>query len=74
MQDVNGGEMERSFVTTGRMVMMRSIGYKWDERKKEKEKKVVSRTQYLTAPVRYSYLQYYTIGENGSRRGGGGEI
>ena len=29
--------MGRSFVTTGRMVMMRSIGYKWDERKEEKK-------------------------------------
>ena len=28
--------MGRSFVTTGRMVMMRSIGYRWDERKKQK--------------------------------------
>ena len=28
--------MRRSLVTTGRMVMMRSIGYKWDERKKKK--------------------------------------
>ena len=37
---MNRGEMGRSFVTTGRMVMMRSIGYKGDERnKKEKKKK-----------------------------------
>ena len=28
LQGVNRGEMGRSFVTTGRMVMMRSIGYK----------------------------------------------
>ena len=27
--------MGRSFVTTGRMVMMRSMGYKWDEKKKK---------------------------------------
>ena len=29
--------MGRSFVTTGRMVMMRSIGYKWDEIKNKKK-------------------------------------
>ena len=28
LQGVNRGEMGRSFVTTGRMVMMRPIGYK----------------------------------------------
>ena len=36
LEGVNRGEMGKSFVTTGRMVTMRSIGYKWDEKKKKK--------------------------------------
>ena len=38
LQGVNRGDMGRSFVTTGRMVIMRSIGYKCDKGKKKKKK------------------------------------
>ena len=38
LEGVNRGEMGRSFLTTGRMVMMRSIGYKLDLKKKKKKK------------------------------------
>ena len=45
LQGVNRGEMERSLVTTGRMVTMRSIGYKCDLGKKEEKKKSNSSVQ-----------------------------
>ena len=42
-------EMGRSFVTTGRMVMMGSIGYKWDERKEKKESKLADPNEFMHA-------------------------
>ena len=40
LQGVNRGEMRRSFVTTGRMAMMRSIGYISEIKEEKKKKKV----------------------------------
>ena len=57
-QDVNLGEMGRSLVTTGRMVMMRSIGYKCDFKNKTKKTTPEKREKSATKNTRQCCIRF----------------